>query len=344
MAAHKLPKDRLVAIVACSYEGQPPDNAAQFVSWISNLDKAKASLSGVNYVVFGCGNKEWAQTYQRIPKLIDETLLKNGAKRAADAGFVDVNGPHDPYTVFDTWMDETLWPKVGGGDGSDALAGVLGHRGRHVAAVQAPPPGHLRCRRSLQRRAHPQHHREGQAPPAASPCPAGSSTRPATTWWSCRSTPSTPSAACSPTSSCPGMPPSPCTLAPPPTCPSATPSASGTPWPPYFELGQPATKKIANKIAQMVHDASQKKTALAWAGPDFEIEISQKRRSVMDLLEEFPSTDISLAEFLTMLPPMRVRVSYDPKQISFLVNFPLPPSLPLPLPPPLSPPNSCCQS
>ena len=36
-AAGHLPKEGAVIIVTASYEGQPPDNARQFVSWMDGL-------------------------------------------------------------------------------------------------------------------------------------------------------------------------------------------------------------------------------------------------------------------------------------------------------------------
>jgi cytochrome P450/NADPH-cytochrome P450 reductase len=43
------------------------------------------------------------------------------------------------------------------------------------------------------------------------------------------------------------------------------------------------------------------------AEKDFEKEITNKRRSPLDLLEEYPSAALSLGDFLAMLPPMRIR-------------------------------------
>ena len=51
-----LSKDVPVVIFTASYEGLPPDNAGQFVQWISS-DK-KLELEGVAYAVFGVGNSE----------------------------------------------------------------------------------------------------------------------------------------------------------------------------------------------------------------------------------------------------------------------------------------------
>lgn len=43
------------------------------------------------------------------------------------------------------------------------------------------------------------------------------------------------------------------------------------------------------------------------AGKDFESEIAYKRRSPLDLLEEYSSATLALGDFLAMLPPMRIR-------------------------------------
>ena len=99
------PKDGPVIIVTASFEGQPADNAAHFVEWISALDSAE--LDGVSYAVFGCGNKDWVATYQRIPKLIDDVLGKRGGKRLVPRGEGDA-GSGEFFESFDTWIDG-LW-------------------------------------------------------------------------------------------------------------------------------------------------------------------------------------------------------------------------------------------
>lgn len=52
-ATAKVPKDHPVIIITSSYEGQPPDNAAHFVEWLSGL-KQGDELKGVKYAVYGC--------------------------------------------------------------------------------------------------------------------------------------------------------------------------------------------------------------------------------------------------------------------------------------------------
>ena len=56
-AVGKVPKDQPVVIIASSYEGQPPDNAAHFFEWVQNLQSA-TELQGVKYTTYGCGNRK----------------------------------------------------------------------------------------------------------------------------------------------------------------------------------------------------------------------------------------------------------------------------------------------
>ncbi|KAI0085847.1 cytochrome P450 [Irpex rosettiformis] len=100
-----LPKDGPVIIVTASFEGQPADNAAHFVEWISSLSANE--LTGVSYAVFGCGNKDWVATYQRIPTLIDDVISKRGGMRFVARGEGDA-GSGEFFDAFDTWVDG-LW-------------------------------------------------------------------------------------------------------------------------------------------------------------------------------------------------------------------------------------------
>ncbi len=103
-----------VVVITASYEGQPPDNARAFVSWAEGL--APGSLDGVRYAVFGCGNTDWARTYQRIPTLVDDRLAAAGATRLVERGAANARG--DFVGSFETWH-EGLWPAV-----ADALGVV----------------------------------------------------------------------------------------------------------------------------------------------------------------------------------------------------------------------------
>jgi cytochrome P450 / NADPH-cytochrome P450 reductase len=98
-AAGQLPKEGAVIIVTASYEGQPPDNARKFVSWMDGLPVG--ALTGVKYAVFGVGNKDWARTYQAIPKKIDQKLADRGAIQLVERGEANARG--DFFGDFDRW-------------------------------------------------------------------------------------------------------------------------------------------------------------------------------------------------------------------------------------------------
>ncbi|NRF65930.1 cytochrome P450 [Aquincola sp. S2] len=124
--AGRLPADGAVVIVTASYEGQPPDNARRFAAWLESL--GPGALNGVRYAVFGCGNRQWARTFQAVPKRFDAALEAAGAARIAARGETDAGG--DFFGPFDAWCGQ-LWP---------ALAGVFGHvMGREVPTAPAGP-------------------------------------------------------------------------------------------------------------------------------------------------------------------------------------------------------------
>jgi cytochrome P450/NADPH-cytochrome P450 reductase len=59
-AIDRVPKGEPVVMISSSYEGQPPDNAAHFVNWLSNLE-GQMKLEGVKYAVYGCGNRMYSR-------------------------------------------------------------------------------------------------------------------------------------------------------------------------------------------------------------------------------------------------------------------------------------------
>ena len=88
-----LPVGGALVIVTASYNGTPPDNAAAFCRWISGA--APDAAKGVSYTVFGCGNTEWAATYQAIPTLLDEQLEQHGGERVHTRGEGNAAGDFD---------------------------------------------------------------------------------------------------------------------------------------------------------------------------------------------------------------------------------------------------------
>jgi cytochrome P450/NADPH-cytochrome P450 reductase len=95
----KLPQSGAVVIVSASYNGTPPDNAVQFCDWLNDKDLGSNALEGVSYSVFGCGNRDWAGTFQAVPRLIDEKLTAHGAHRLLPRGEGDARGDFDGQFV-----------------------------------------------------------------------------------------------------------------------------------------------------------------------------------------------------------------------------------------------------
>ncbi|AMA51430.1 bifunctional P-450/NADPH--P450 reductase [Bacillus inaquosorum] len=100
----KLPQEGAVVIVTSSYNGKPPSNAGQFVQWLQEIKPGE--LEGVHYAVFGCGDHNWASTYQYVPRFIDEQLAEKGATRFSPRGEGDVSGDFEGQ--LDEWK-KSMW-------------------------------------------------------------------------------------------------------------------------------------------------------------------------------------------------------------------------------------------
>ncbi|MGK9267534.1 bifunctional P-450/NADPH--P450 reductase [Bacillus inaquosorum] len=100
----KLPQEGAVVIVTSSYNGKPPSNAGQFVQWLQEIKPGE--LEGVHYAVFGCGDHNWASTYQYVPRFIDEQLAEKGATRFSKRGEGDVSGDFEGQ--LDEWK-KSMW-------------------------------------------------------------------------------------------------------------------------------------------------------------------------------------------------------------------------------------------
>lgn len=104
----RLPREGATIVVTSSYNGQPPDNAIQFVRWLAN-GLQRDALAGVRYAVFGCGDHNWAATFQAVPAKIDEGLAAHGATRIAERGAADASDDFDGQ--FRSWY-RSLWAEV----------------------------------------------------------------------------------------------------------------------------------------------------------------------------------------------------------------------------------------
>lgn len=98
-----------VVIITASYEGSPPDNAIKFVKWLERL--TESPFAGSHHAVFGCGNREWAGTFQRVPTLVDDAFIRCGSIPIASRGASDAAN-NNILNDFDQWADESLWPAL----------------------------------------------------------------------------------------------------------------------------------------------------------------------------------------------------------------------------------------
>lgn len=105
-ATADLPTAGPVVIVTSSYNGTPPDNAKRFVDWLTTTGP---DLSGVEYLVLGCGSLDWAATYQRVPTLIDDAMTAAGATRIRERGATDART--DFFGDWERWY-QPLWPEL----------------------------------------------------------------------------------------------------------------------------------------------------------------------------------------------------------------------------------------
>eukprot|EP00762_Andalucia_godoyi_P000170 ANDGO_02444.mRNA.1 NADPH--cytochrome P450 reductase len=94
-----LPSESMVVLCVASYgEGEPTDNAQAFYEWIMSSEAAR--LDGVRFTVFGLGNRQYKH-YQKIGRDFDQRLSELGAIRAFERGEgnADINIEED----FEDW-------------------------------------------------------------------------------------------------------------------------------------------------------------------------------------------------------------------------------------------------
>ena len=111
----ELPHEGALIVVCASYNGHPPDNAERFCRWITDSATPSDAGSGLAFSVFGCGNMDWASTYQAVPTLIDAQLEAHGARR------VHARGEGDARSIS-TVSSQSGTPSCGPLAGSLALS------------------------------------------------------------------------------------------------------------------------------------------------------------------------------------------------------------------------------
>ena len=113
---------------------------------------APNALAGVRYTVFGCGNRNWASTYQAVPRFLDEKLAEFGAERLFERGEGDAQEDLDAQSRawrLALWRSvaEELGVAFDAGAETDSAAAVHGRDRRRAAGESA----RRRARRSALR-------------------------------------------------------------------------------------------------------------------------------------------------------------------------------------------------
>jgi len=309
--AGALPTDGAVLILTASYEGQPPDNARQFATWLDA--QAPGALAGVRYAVFGCGNRQWARTYQAVPKRFDAALEAAGATRLRPRGETDAGG--DFFGAFDEWY-EGLWADLGQALGKQVQLAPEGG-GLQVEVLQAGRSAILRLgdlqhgevteNRELVNMssefARSKRHIEIELPEGMSyragdylavlpHNPIGVVMRALKRFGLASDS---QIVIRKPADSITSLP-------------VDHPVAASEVLFHYVELGQPATRGQVGTLAEATRCPPEKAELAALAADgSYQRDVLDKRVSVLELLERYASCELGFAQFLEMLPPARAR-------------------------------------
>ncbi|HWS51561.1 MAG TPA: cytochrome P450 [Microbacterium sp.] len=97
---------RLHLVVCSTYgDGELPTSVRPFQK---QLEQAHPDLAGIEYAIFGLGDKSYSKTYSRGSEILDEALAAHGAVRVAEYGRHDAGGPIDAAEVAREWADGVL--------------------------------------------------------------------------------------------------------------------------------------------------------------------------------------------------------------------------------------------
>ena len=105
----RLPAEKNLLIITSTYgDGEPPDSAAAFHSWLMSADAPK--LEGVSYSVLALGDSSYPD-FCKCGIEFDTRLAELGAARIHDRVDVDVD-PDEPYRVWSAGVLARLAPSV----------------------------------------------------------------------------------------------------------------------------------------------------------------------------------------------------------------------------------------
>ncbi|KAK4661054.1 hypothetical protein QC762_124450 [Podospora pseudocomata] len=311
-AANQLPKDNAtpVAFITASYEGEPPDNATDFVTWIKDLPDT-SSLKGTSYAVFGCGHRDWANTFHKVPRLVYNTLEQKGATPICDLGLTDVS-QGEMFTDFEQWEDDVFWPAIKSKYGS-----AVGGGRQQALEVQFSTPRASTLRQDVEEavvveektltkgNGVPKKHLEVQLPEgmtyragdylAVLPVnPKESIDRVMRKFGLAWDSHITVAGGAEGKKT---------------TLPTGVPVPVHEVLGSYVELSQPVTKRGVQTLSNFTSAAADRAalSALSTNPELYTSTIITPRLSLLDILDRYPSISLPFGTFLSLIPPMRVR-------------------------------------
>ena len=308
---NRLPPEGAVILVTASYNGHAPDNARAFTDWLETVEPG--SLAGVRYAVFGCGNRQWARTYQEVPKRTDALMDSAGAERLRMRGETDASG--DFFGGFEGWYSG-LWADLGRAFGRavvEAEAELLIveiTRGSRAEALRLADldTGLVLENRELVNLASPEGRDFGRSKRhLAIELPAGMEYRVGDYL---AVLPRNPPVTVHRVLHRFGLPADAQGLIRGSTqfLPVDRPVALATILSDYVELDQPATHAQVEALAEGARCPPERDALARLADKTvYQGEVLTKRISLIDLLERFPACDMDLGAYLAAMPPMRAR-------------------------------------
>ncbi|CAF1114205.1 unnamed protein product [Adineta steineri] len=298
-AIGSLPCDRPIIIVTASYEGKPCDNAKQFVAYLESKPELK-----INYAVFGAGHHDWVTTYQKIPTYIDDMIEKAGGTRIIKRGVGDAAG--DFFGEFEAWKEnlfQVLRKTLGFQNvisqeklsieivnstrnlGQITDVGIVKDNKLLVEASElGPAKRHIEIELPKG-----QTYRTGDYLAVLPTNPTEVVQRvfkrfdlSADTQIKILSTTET-------------------------FLPTGYPVSASEILTGYVELTQPISRKQVETLTTLCNDEKEKTQLESLGGDAYQTEILNRRLSTLDILELYPSCDLSFPQYLRMLPSLRVR-------------------------------------
>ncbi|KAF4344530.1 putative bifunctional P-450:NADPH-P450 reductase [Fusarium beomiforme] len=304
-ATKNLSADGPNIILAASYEGKPSDNAVEFTKWAESLQPGE--LKGTQFAVFGCGHKDWVSTLYRIPKVLDKCLADAGAERVVEIGLTDASNGR-LYSDLDDWAHTRLFPELANRHGitldreADSLelsvtinqsqrADIGGHfkRAEVIENTLLTSPGVPRKYHLLLKLPKDMAYTPGDHVLILPKNPPQLVDRVMTTFGVDDDTVLTVSAQR------------------PTFLPTGTPILASNLFSSLVELSQTISRTSLKRLADFADDEETKRELLSLAGDRYDAEIEQQRMSVLDMVRKFPSINMPLSTFLSMLPQMRPR-------------------------------------